>query len=395
MSASSALDFVPSPRVSRALVVTALAGGLLFLAGVLLAPTRAFGGYLMGSVCFTGLALAGPLFLSLLTLCGARWHEPLRRVPEALGAALPVAFLLALGLLPGIHALYEWSHAEVLRQDALLAHKSAWLNPSGFGLRLVLAFGAWILLGRLVLRSRAEGPGSDRARALRRSAAFLFLFAPTYSLASIDWIGSLEPHWFSTLFALRTLSGLASAGLAFCILALVALRPRPAWKELLPRELLDDLGKLLMALTLLWAYVWYCQYMIQWYSNIPEETGYHELRKAGDWLTLSRLSLVLCFGLPFTTLLLRSFRRKPAVLARVAACVLLGHALDLFLLVAPPLQGASPSLGPWELGPLVGALALFTALFRRALSGAPRRAGRPAAPELAGSFDPAPAGSSR
>ena len=370
---TDAITYQAPSKLLKGLLTTAGLGGVLFLLGTMIAPERVWGGYLMGFIYFVGLALAGPLFLSILYLSGARWAGPLRRIPEAMTAALPVGLVLGLVLIMGTHALYEWSHAQVLETDALLRHKSPYLNVFGFSVRLVIYFALWIWIGRkVVARSRmpAVEPGRRRGH-IAISALFMAVLSITLSLASVDWIQSLDPHWFSTIFALRTLAGMGCAGTALCILVLVTLRRRGPLRAVVTKDVMDDLGKILLALTLFWAYIWYCEYMIIWYSDIPEETGYYLLRRQGDWSTLLPVNLVVNFGLPFLALMLRAWRRNGVILMRIAALVLVGHALDLFLMIAPPIMGAEVHVGLWELGPLIGALALFTWIFLRAVGRAP------------------------
>jgi hypothetical protein len=268
---------------------------------------------------------------------------------------------LGLVLIMGTHALYEWSHPQVVAADELLQHKSGWLNVTGFWIRLVLYFATWLWLGKKVAsRSACTDAEPMRRRGdIRSSAIFMALFAITFSLASVDWIQSLDPHWFSTMFALRTLSGLGCSGLALCTIVLVTLRRKGHMRTVVTRDVMDDLGKILLSLSLFWAYIWYCQYMIIWYSDMPEETGYFLLRQEGDWSTLLPLNLAVNFAVPFLALMFRAWRRNGVVLLRIAAWILVGHALDLYVMIAPPLSMGEPQFGLWELGPLVGTLALF------------------------------------
>lgn len=367
------------PRLQRLLLATACVGGLVFVIGTMAAPERVWAGYLMGFTYFVDLALAGPLFLSIVYLSDARWARPLRRVPEAMTAALPAALLLGLLLITGTHVLYEWSHSQVVAADPLLQHKAPYLNLVGFSLRLAIYFAVWIWVGRKVAArsTAAEAEPAQRRRTVAVSALFMALLSVTFSLASVDWIQSLEPHWFSTIFALRTLSGLGAAGLALCTVVLVALRRSGTLRDVVTRDVMDDLGKILLGLTIFWAYVWYCEYMIIWYSNIPEETVYFLLRSEGGWATLGRLNLMVNFAVPFLALMLRAWRRSGVALSRIAGWILAGHVLDLFVMIAPPLQGARIHMGLWELGPLIGALALFGWILLRTLSRGPLVAGPP------------------
>jgi hypothetical protein len=363
--------------LDRALGHAAWLGAGVFVLGLFVAPGRVWGGYLMGFYHLTTWSLAGALFISLLKLARARWAAPLLCIPQAMSAPLRHGLALGVLLLFGIHALYEWSHLSVVAVDPLLQHKQPWLNTPFFSLRMVLYFVVWLLLARRLMRppldqDRGWEPRHERSRYLA-ACAFLPAFAVTFSLASIDWIGSLEPHWFSTIFALVTLAGLALGGMAVVLILVVALRRQGAMRDLVTDDHLDDLAKITLGLSLFWAYILYCQHMIIWYSNIPEETGYYVLRGQGGWPALRMASLALNFGVPFLVLLLRRARRSEAVLLRVAMVLIAGRLLDVYVVSAPPILGQA-SVGVWELGPVLGALALYFRVTLRALAAAPSAA---------------------
>lgn len=366
--------FEPSRALLNGLRTAAILGGSLFLLGLFVNPSRAWGGYLMGFTFFVGLGLAGGLFLTILTLADARWATALRRIPEALTTTLPVAALLGVVLLGGVHSLYEWSHASVAAEDPILAAKSVYLNWGFFLVRMLVYFALWIWLTRgMVACSRRQDEDSNPAHSRRRltwALRFLPIFALTFSLASVDWLESLEPHFFSTIYALVTLSGLATSGLAVCILLAVYLRRGPL-RGVISKDHLDDMGKIGIALALFWGYIWYCQYMLIWYTNMPEETPYYAVRMQGEWKALGAVNLALNWAVPFFALMPRIARRTPAILARVAWVMLAGQALNLFILVEPSLQGDQPVVGAWEIGPVVGALCLFAWLVLRGLAQAP------------------------
>ena len=344
----------------RLLRAIALAGAAVFVLGLLLEPGRTWGGFLMGFHYFTGLALSGGLFLAVLVLCGARWADEASVVPRMLASRLPVAALLGLLLCLGISSIYEWSHPALVQGDALLQHKQPYLNAGGFTLRMVLYFAAWIWSARVLTR-RFANPSSGRAQLLRAASVFMAVFAVGFSLASVDWIESLDPHWFSTIFALYTLAGIALSGLAAAILIVVGLSRAGVLDGEKSADVLDDLGKIAIALSLFWAYIWYCQYMLTWYTNMPEETGWFVARMRGPWQYLTPVNLLLNWAIPFLVLMPKAARRSATVLTRVAYVMLVGHALDLYILVEPSLHMTRPALGLWELGPLVGLLALFAA----------------------------------
>lgn len=367
--------FQPSPVRMRGLAITSIIGALVFVLGLFVDPQRAWSGYLMGFVYFAGLGLAGGLFLSILTLSSARWATALRRVPEAMTSSLPYALGFGLLLICGISSLYEWSHSSVVAGDELLEGKAVYLNGTFFSFRILLYFSLWIWLTRgMVNASRRQDHGDDasveKAR-FKYAALFLPIFAVTFSLASVDWIQSLEPHWFSTIFGLITLSSIATSGLATAILIAVYLRRRGAWRGVLSNDHLDDLGKIGIAFSLFWGYIWFCQYMLIWYTNMPEETPYYALRHQGSWQVLTWVNVTLNWAVPFFVLMPKAARRSSAVLARVALVMLAGQALNLYIQIVPPLAGPEPVFGLWELGPVVGAIAFFFWCTLRGLSRAP------------------------
>lgn len=363
---------VPAQPLMNTLRNIVLASCAIFVVGLFVAPTRVWGGYLMGFHFLTALALSGTVFMAFLFLSRASWAAALQRILEAMTAALPIAGMLGLGLLLGLPSLYEWAHPAAVEHDSLLQHKSAYLNTVGFSLRMVVMFAIWIWLSRkLVRRSRKPEFGGTWAHdggTLRLSVIFIALFAITYSVANFDWLMSLEPHWFSTVFALYQLGGLAVVGIAATIIIAVWLERRGPLKGILRDDHVHDMAKMLFAVSLFWAYIWYCQYMLIWYADIPEETGYYVLRKEGSWWLLVQASLFLKWGVPFLSLMARWSCRSRTIVVRVAAIALLGHAVDLFTQVGPSLMGEHVSIGIWEVAPVLGAVALFFMVTIRALS---------------------------
>jgi len=355
--------FRASPNLMRGLLVTSAVGMLCFLLGLFIEPVRAWGGYLVGFASFTGMALAGGLFLTVLTLSGARWATALRRIPEAMTAGLPFAFVMAILLLFGVSSLYEWDHESIVEGDHLLEGKQAYLNWGFFSLRTIAFFVIWIWLARgMVAASRrqdVDGDPQHKRTMLWKAVLFLPIFGLTFSMASIDWLQSLEPHWFSTIYGLVTLSGVGTSGLAIAMIVIVMLRRSGAMRNVITDNHYDDLGKIGIALSLFWGYIWYCQYMLIWYTNMPEETPYYFRRMQGSWQVLMWVNVLLNWAIPFFALMPKKARRSGAVLVRVAAVMLLGNAMHLFMLIAPPLMGDTPTFGLWELGPIVASVAFF------------------------------------
>ncbi len=350
------------------------------LAGLLVSPARFWVGYLIGFQILTGLAIAGPMFLAFLYISGARWSRSLESLGRAIGAALPAAAAAGVVLLVGVPTLYEWSHSAAVESDHILQAKSAFLNVGFFAARTVAYFVLWWLLARVVFAAAEQRADEDatahRRRRMRAGALFLLVFAPTWSLAGIDWVQSLEPHWFSAIFALRTLSGVALAGVAAATLLALLADARGVLPARLSDNQVGDLGALTVSFALFWGYIWYSQYMLIWYTNLPEETGWYVARHSGGWGVMAKTSLVVNCAIPFVVLLFRRARRSRFVMARLAVLLLVGRVLDLYVLAGPPLMGEEPRLGAFEFAPIVLMTGAFAWFATRALGTTKRDGGK-------------------
>jgi hypothetical protein len=250
--------------------------------------------------------------------------------------------------------------------------KAVWLNPSFFLARALVVLVLWMALASL-LRDRLAAldrrPSAEANRAFARaSVLFLLLLAPTLSAASWDWAMSLEPEWYSTMFSVYIFSGTFLGGIAAVAVLAIWLDRRGLLGRRLAPETLHDLGKLLFAFGTFWAYIWFCQYLLIWYSNLPEETPYFARRLTGGWTLLFWLNPVLNFGVPFAALLSARVKRRPGFLAQVALVVLLGRWLDSYLLIAPagsPLPSFPVYAVVATLLLVPGMLLLFSRLFEK------------------------------
>jgi len=370
----SSTTFTPSRSLMRGLLATVFVCGLVFALGLLGAASRerAMGGLLMGFVHAVSIALAGGLFLAVLRLAGARWATALRRLPEALASSIPVLGFLGLVLISGVPVLYDWAHESHVVGDRVLEGKADYLNWFAFSVRLLGYFLLWTwLLRGMVKHSRRQDDDGDPRHSctlFKYAALFMPVFAITYSLASVDWVKSLEPHWFSTAFALVTLSGAACSALAACVLLGLWLRKCGELRGILTDDHLDDLGKITIGFALFWGYIWYCQYMLVWYTNMPEETPYYALRMTGGWGHVAKLCILLCWAVPFFVLMPKRARRSPAVMGRVAIIVLIGQVAHWYWLIGPAVIGPHPAVGIFEVAPVVGSLALLSWGILRGLS---------------------------
>ena len=335
---------------------------LIWAAGWFLDRNAAAAGMLVASQLGLGIALGALAFLAIGHVTGAGWYAAVRRVPEAFVGALPIAAALALIGLVAALPLYAWVYADQVAADPLLQHKAAWLNVPGFLIRAVVFLGLWLLFSRALLRASQRYDEQDGVAGHRRgvflAAAFLGVLMITWTLASFDWLMSLEAHWFSTVYGMYNFSGALLSAVAAIILLAIAWERAGPLRGILRDEHLHDLGKILFGMATFWAYIWFCQYLLIWYSDIPEETVYFTRRGSTAWQGFAILVLVLMWLAPFLGLLPRAAKRNRVMMMRIAAVVLVGRWLDLHQMVVPGVD-ASPMGGfVWSAVALVGVLFL-------------------------------------
>ncbi|MBI2301642.1 MAG: hypothetical protein HYU66_22300 [Armatimonadetes bacterium] len=278
----------------------AVVGGAAFLLGLGLAPERAWANLLFLSFGLATLGLAGVFGIAVQYAGGPR-QAPLRRACEALSRVLPygaAGVLLVLLLHP---STWPWYGDPSLLHGAF---KRLWLARGFFLARAVVILGLWLVFRALFVRV-----ASPRRHAIL-AAGFCYVFAITLAVASFDWLMSLEPGWASTIFAFYHFAGLGAGGVAALIL--VHLHRHARTGTLAPPEFVHDLGQLLFAFCCLWVYMWFCQYLLIWYVNIPEESSFYARRLAGGWASLYYLGVLLGWGVPFLVLLPGRCKASPA-----------------------------------------------------------------------------------
>jgi hypothetical protein len=331
-------------------------------------PARAWGNLLIGNFYFIGTALCGLVFIAVQYVAKGGWATVFRRVPEAVSGYLPIGLILTCVTFFGIHDLYHWSHHEAVAADAILQAKAAYLNSGGYMLRAILYFAVWLSGGWLLLRqSRAQDQDGNVERtqtSLNLSAVFLILFGITFTLASVDWLMSLEPHWYSTMFPWYTFSGIFVHGIAVITLLIILLRRHAQFADV-SREHLHDLGKYIFAFSVFWGYLWFSQYLLIWYSHIPEETVHYAARGLPGWSGVFWLNPIINLVAPMALLLSIRSKRSPGRLGAACGVLLLGHWIDLYQIVMPSLQPQGATLGLPELFIFLGVGGLFLLAFDR------------------------------
>jgi len=330
-------------RIERAGLGAGTAGAAALLLGALVDADQFFRSYLFAHLFWTGIAVGCLSILMIHHLSGGLWGLLIRRILEAGSRTIPVMALLFVPVLAGIPTLYVWSHADVVASDPVLQKKDLYLNVPFFVGRAVFYFAAWAGLAHYLSKwSRALDAGADLrlARRLRGlSGGGLVVLGLTITFSSVDWAMSLNPHWFSTIYGILFMVGqvLSTMALAIVLVALLG-RERPL-SEAVSRAVVHDLGKLLLAFVMLWAYVNLSQFLIIWSGNLPEEIPWYLARSQGGWKALTVVLVVFHFALPLLLLLSRDLKRSAAALAQVALAVLVLRLVDLYWLVGPDLQG--------------------------------------------------------
>lgn len=339
-------------------------------------PVRFWLNFLIDNIYFITIGLSGVFFLAVQFVTGSSWMRPYQRIPQAMSQYLPWALGLMLFLYLGVHYLYEWSHADIVMHDEVLKGKEIYLNIPFFMARMLIIFSGWILFSKLIssaldrIQLGTLDPIKGSGKLSKLSAIFLVFFGISFSFASYDWIMSVEPHWFSTVFSIYTFAGMFVSGIAFITLSLIALQSMGFLKGVINENHYHDLGKWLFGMSTFWAYIWFCQYMLIWYSNIPEETQYFILRNEHSWDWLFWINFVVNWGLPFVVLLPRASKRSTFILSRVCVLLLVGHWLDLYILIAPNVLkhgNLSSYVGPFEVLAALGFAGFFVFIFLKAL----------------------------
>lgn len=325
--------------------ILAAAGAVLLLIAWLLGradPATWLTGYLVAFVFVLTLSLGGLFFTLLIHTTRAAWGVVVRRLAEAAGATLPVFVVLFLPIALGAGHLYPWidaAHGHGGAHAELIAHKAPYLNLPFFLVRAAVCLAVWAALGWWFWRrstAQDAAPDTGQARRVRAmSHVGLILFAVTITVASFDWVMSLTPTWYSTMYGVHFFAGIAVAALAFLVILALLLERLGAFDGLLTDEHLHDLGKLLFAFVVFWAYIGFSQFLLMWYANLPEETAWYEARLSGGWRTTTLALAIGHFVLPFFFLLSRGVKRRRVTLLAGAAWMLLLHLLDVVWLIVP------------------------------------------------------------
>jgi len=324
---------------SRSLIAGAI-GGAGCSYGYFELPDAFYPAYLTAFMFWLGISLGCLAVAMLHGLTGGGWGLAIRRVIEAGYQTLPLLAVLFAPVYFGVQRTHEWAEPGVMDRDAHLARKAGYLNVDGFHTRAIVCFAVWIVIALLLNWSSPDEHSdgdSPRWRRLQCASGLGFIaYALTLTVAAVDWVMSLEPHWYSSMYGLIFLAGQAVAGLSFAIVLLVTLEHYDSWSQRRTNpQRLNDLGNLLMTFVMFWAYTAFFQYLVIWSGNLPEESVWYLHRSQGGWQMLVTALMGLHFAVPFLLLLSRQVKRQGASLRRVAILLLAMRYADLYWLVVP------------------------------------------------------------
>jgi len=344
-------------------------GLVLGSAGFLFDAQRAFFNYLLAFVFIMSIAVGSLFLIALEYLTGAEWSTPIRRIPEFLASFIPVLFILVIPLLLNVHSIFEWSHTEVVSGDKILTGKSPYLNTTFFTIRTLVTIGIWSLFYFLFIKnSRKQDSTKDQLLTKKNnklSAVFMPIFAITITVSAIDWMMSLEPHWFSTIFGVYFFAGSFVAALAAVTLATVLLMEKGFLHPRMNKEHLFSLGALQFTFINFWAYIAFSQFMLIWYANLPEETFWFLGRWGGMWTYVSLGLLFAHFLVPYAMLITQPSKMDPKRLKFISIWILGARAVDLYWLIMPQVHSAKAGALTvvFEFGFLIAAVGGFLLVF--------------------------------
>lgn len=384
--------YIFSGRAKKNIAITLVVGVVLAIAGVVLMnmgghhgeghevaeagghevfhwTKRLFANLWINNMYFTGLAIIGVFFVAIQYVAQAGWSAGFKRIPIAFGNWLPFSFVLILGVfLLANHDLFHWTHHSLYDEssadyDSIIAGKAWYLNMTFYLGRMVVYLGVWYLFFHFIKkRMYAEDidGGTDHWRKnLMISAGFLVFFGYSSSMAAWDWIMSIDPHWFSTMFGWYVFASWWVSGLALITFIVVLLKDK-GYLSIVNENHLHDLGKLVFGFSIFWTYIWFSQFLLIYYANIPEETIYFVERLASDqYSPFFFINLLVNFCLPFLLLMTRQAKRHTRILKVVCPIVLVGHWIDFYLMITPGTLKDNGGFGLLEIGIAMVYLAAF------------------------------------
>lgn len=329
---------LPAGLAKKAIIIF-LVGAFLSLIAFFVDRERAVFNYLVTYMMILSIGLGSLFLIALEYIAGADWSTPIRRIPEFFAGLLPLLIVLVIPLLIFNHDLFHWAHKEAVAEDKILQGKAPYLNIEFFVIRTVLFIVLWSLFFLFLTKnSRKQDETKDQSlttKNIRLSAIFILIFAISLTFTAIDFMMSLEPHWFSTIFGVYFFAGTVIASLSAITIAVLYLKDHGYFSPWMKEDHLFSLGALLFAFVNFWAYIAFSQYLLIWYADLPEETFWFLTRWKGGWIFFSLALIIVHFLVPYFALLTQPSKMNPKRLKFIAVWLLIAHLIDLFWLIMP------------------------------------------------------------
>jgi len=341
------LDLTPPPvvkTIQRRSLIIGLIFAAISLVIVFIHPDQFFRAYLLGYMCWLGVALGSMAILMIRHLTGGGWGMVIRRILGAAMRTLPLMAVLFIPLLSGMPKLYVWARpldsvADPHLREHLRDLTKSYLTVQGFIIRAIIYLGIWNLLSFLLTKwSREQDDSTTRDNTQRFKAVSgpgLILYAFTISFAAIDWIMSIDPSWISTIYGLLILIGELLSAMCFAVVVERILVNYKPMSEMLKPDFVHDHGKWMLTFVMVWAYFSFSQWLIIWAGNLPDEITWYMRRLNGGWGFIGLTLVIFQFAVPFVLLLSRPFKRDIHRLVWLAAWIMVMRYLDLFWIIEP------------------------------------------------------------
>ena len=362
-------------RFQKSSLVVGLAALALCVAGAFHSPTQFFRSYLLAFVFWIGVALGCSAILMLHHMVGGRWGFALRRLLESGTRTFYLMAVLAAPLLFGLRRLYSWADPEKVKLDPILQYKAPYLNVPFFIIRTVIYFIAWVALAYFLnkwSREQDETANPHLAKRLQNlSGPGMVIYGLTVTFASIDWVMSLEPRWFSTIYGMIFMVTQALAAMSIVTIAVILLSTHEPLSDLVSKRVLNDYGNQLLTFTMHWAYLSFSQYLIIWSGNLQDEIPWYVSRASGGWGWVAMALIVFHFAIPFILLLSRFVTRRTLWLGIVAAIQIVMSVIDIFWLTVPAYERSGPQFHWMDWAAILGIGGVWSWRFTASLKGRP------------------------
>ena len=327
-------------RAGRNAIMTAMAAFLPCIIGAVWNRPQFFHSWLVAWVFFTGIACGALVIVMMQSLTGGAWGVAVRRLAEAAMLTLPLMAVLFVPVLIGIHDIFPWSRAEAMAVHPKWQHKQGYLNLPFFAARgffyfAVLSTFAFFIRRWSVRQDKMEGSPSPGKRMRALSGGGLVVYVLCMNFTSTDWVMSLEPDWYSTIFVVIFMAGQFLTALALMTALLALFAGRKPFDGLITTKHFHDLGNLLLTFVIFWIYVSFSQFLIIWSGNLPKEISWYLHRSSGGWKEVALFLMVFQFVLPLGLLLLRGMKRKRERLGAIAAMIVIVNIVNVDWLIAP------------------------------------------------------------